>query len=108
MAGRLTERLEVSDMTKGSNDFGRGKVGYVKRDGFIRAELRKQTGRQLEQGGEVFAAYAAEFNIRDRHQIKEGDRVRHLCPGGFLYKVENILWNRQKCMKTLQCSKVHE
>lgn len=107
-AGRLKERLEILDLQTSGSDFSSKRPVYVARPNPIRAELKKQTGRQEVQAAEIFASYSAEFNIREEHQLKEGDRVRHLCSGGLLYKVENVLWNRERRMKTLQCTKVNQ
>jgi head-tail adaptor len=108
MAGKLTELLEVQDAVKVDGKFTSGAVKYMKRDHPIRAELRKQRGSVRESGGELFSAYDAEFNIRFHHKMAEGARVRHLTEGGLLYRVDNILLNRARAMKTLQCSKVNE
>lgn len=108
MAGKLTELLEVQDAVKGDGKFTSGVVKYVKREFPIRAELRKQRGSVRESGGEIFSAYDAEFNIRYHHGITDGARVRHLTKGGLLYRVDNVILNRAREMKTLQCSKVNE
>lgn len=107
MAGRLRERLQVMEMSVEQTGFSSGRPSYTPRPGFIRAELRRQTGRSRAEGGEVFAAYSAEFNVREEHDLKEGDRLLHLRKGGLLYKIENILLNPERRMKTLQCSKVN-
>lgn len=108
MAGKLTELLEVQDAVKAKGDFSSVTVRYVPRKGYVRAELRKQRGTVRESGGEIFSAYDAEFNVRYHHKIPEGSRVRHLTEGGLLYRVDNVLLNRAREMKTLQCSKVNE
>lgn len=108
MAGKLTELLEVQDAVKRDGTFSSGTVEYVPRRGYVRAELRKQRGTIRESGGEIFSAYDAEFNVRYHHKISEGSRVRHLTDGGLKYRVDNVLLNKQRGMKTLQCSKVND
>lgn len=108
MAGKLTELLEVRDAVKENGKFTSGAVKYVKREHPIRAELRKQRGSVRESGGELFPAYDAEFNVRYHHKLTEGSRVKHLTEGGLLYRIDNILLNRARGMKTLLCSKVNE
>ena len=108
MAGKLTELLEVQDAVKEDGEFSSGAVKYVARKGYVRAELRKQRGTVRESGGEIFSAYDAEFNVRYHHKIYEGSRVRHLTYGGLLYRVDNVLLNKAREMKTLQCSKVND
>lgn len=108
MAGKLTELLEVQDAVKQDGTFSSGTVKYVPRKGYVRAELRKQRGTIRESGGEIFSAYDAEFNVRYHHKISEGSRVRHLTDGGLKYRVDNVLLNKARGMKTLQCSKIND
>lgn len=108
MAGKLTELLEVQDAVKQDGTFSSGTVKYVPRKGYVRAELRKQRGSIRESGGEIFSAYDAEFNVRYHHKISEGSRVRHLTDGGLKYRVDNVLLNKARGMKTLQCSKIND
>lgn len=108
MAGKLTELLEVQDAVKQDGTFSSGTVKYVPRKGYVRAELRKQRGSIRESGGEIFSAYDVEFNVRYHHKISEGSRVRHLTDGGLKYRVDNVLLNKARGMKTLQCSKIND
>ena len=93
---------------KQDGTFSSGTVKYVPRKGYVRAELRKQRGTIRESGGEIFSAYDAEFNVRYPHKISEGSRVRHLTDGGLKYRVDNVLLNKARGMKTLQCSKIND
>lgn len=105
---KLTERLEYYRQVRKETSFSSVKTSFERQPGFIRAELRKLTGKKRLETGEIFSAYDAEWIVDNRHLISEGDRLRHLTQGGLLYRVDNIIRNRDKGMNTLQCSKVNE
>ena len=95
-------------MTRQASAYSTATVRYDTAPGFMRADLRRLTGKKRLETGEIFSAYDAEWVVDIRHRVGEGDRVRDLAPGGLLYRVDNIIRNRRKGMQTLQCSKVNE
>lgn len=103
----LTEKLKLSRVKTVSDIASDGRPEWCEEEGFMRAELLRNSGSQRSEGGEVFAAYDATFRVSARHVVREGDRVRHLAPCGLLYKVETIIPNRRRGILELHCSKVN-
>lgn len=71
----------------------------------IRAERTKTGGAITEEAGEMFAAYTAEYNIRDAHPAKAGWRLED---DGELYDVAAVHPNVTRGMLTLTCSRVNQ
>lgn len=103
----LTEKLKLSRMKTVSDIASDGRPEWCEEEGFIRAELLRNSGSQRREGGEVYAAYDATFRVNLRHDVRAGDRVRHLTRGGLLYKVETIIPNRRRGILELHCAKVN-
>lgn len=100
---RLLEPRPVAD--------SRSKFGSPQRDftdtGVVAwAERVKLTGRSDMTASDLFAAYDAEYNVRDAHPVDSGWRVEEL--GGHLYNVVNVIPNRERGYKTLKCKRVNQ
>ncbi len=104
-AGALKYRLTLLEPTRTTDRMGSEKVTYTEAR-TVHAERVKTSGRRSEEVGEHFAAYSAEFNIRDAHPIEENWRVRQL--GGHLYTVVAIVPNIDRGYNTLCCERVNE
>lgn len=73
----------------------------------IHAERVKMSGNMSLQNGERFSDYSADFYCRFAIQVKEHDRLQSTL-GGNLYEVCNVIPNREKQLKTLQCARINE
>lgn len=104
-AGALKYRLTLLKPQRVTDRMGAEKVDYMATR-TVRAERVRATGSRSEEVGEHFAAYNAEFNIRDAHEVEENWRVRQ--EGGHLYTVVSIVPNRDRGYKTLICERVNE
>lgn len=105
-AGTLKYRLQILEPVYTEDRMGsRSKVTYNPTR-TVRAERVNTTGNRSEEVGEHFPTYAAQFNIRDAHPIKENWRVQQL--GGYLYTVTAIIPNLDRGFKTLICERVNE
>lgn len=106
IAGMLTEMLERYAPTTETNDYGSERVQWISK-GTLRAELVKRSGRLSNEAGELFSDYSAEFRVRYGHDIREGDRVRHL-DSGVLYYVTNVMPFRKRGLKVIKVERVNE
>lgn len=104
-AGALKFKLILYQPQMAVNRFGEEARSFDKYR-TVAAERVKHTGRRSEEVGEHFAAYTAEYNIRDAHPVDEGWRVQQL--GGHLYNVTAVIHNLDRGMKTLICERVNE
>lgn len=104
-AGAMKYRLKLLRPVTTTNEFGEEAQTYEETR-TVWAERVKQSGHRSEEVGEHFPDYAAEFNIRDAHPVKEQWRVLQL--GGYLYTVTNIIPNIDRGMLTLVCDRVNE
>ncbi|MDE6679954.1 MAG: head-tail adaptor protein [Muribaculaceae bacterium] len=108
-AGKLNIRIQRRRPVKRSAaGFGSGSVSYQDEGAPVWAQRVSETGRQIKEGGEVFAAYDAEFHVHYAVQIGEGWRVRECGPEGREYRVANVIVNRQRGLRTLKCKKVND
>lgn len=73
----------------------------------VHAERVKMSGNMNLENGERFADYTAEFNIRYPVRVEEHWRLQSTL-GGNLYEITNIVPNRDRQLKTLQCDRVNE
>jgi len=71
----------------------------------IRAERAKTGGVVGEEAGEMFAAYTAEYNVRDAHPVKAGWRLED---DGELYDITAVHPNATRGMLTLTCTRVNQ
>ena len=104
-AGALKYRLELLKPTPTTDRMGAEHVDYVATR-IVYAERVATSGNRSEEVGEHFAAYSAQFNIRNAHPIAENWRVRQL--GGYLYTVVAIVPNLDRGYNTLVCDRVNE
>ena len=104
-AGALKYRLELLKPTPTTDRMGAEHVAYHPQR-IVYAERVTTSGNRSEEVGEHFAAYSAQFNIRNAHPIAENWRVRQL--GGHLYTVVAVLPNLARGYNTLVCDRVNE
>lgn len=104
-AGAMRYKLRLLRPVTEVNSFGEEAVSYEP-TATVWAERTKQTGRRSEEVGEHFPDYAAEFNIRDAHEVDANWRAEQL--GGHLYTVTAVIPNIERGMKTLVCERVNE
>ncbi len=104
-AGPMKYRLTILQPERTTNAFGEEKVVY-QATRTVHAERVKHSGSMVNEVGEHFAAYSAEFNIRDAHPVGENWRVQQV--GGYLYTVASITPNVDRGMLTLSCERVNE
>lgn len=72
---------------------------------WIWADRSKYNGDTVNESGEIFSDYRAEFRVRYAHEILEGWRIRER--GGLLYVVRNVIPDRRNGMRTIKCEKVN-
>ena len=104
-AGAMKYQLELLEPTTTTDRMGAERVEY-KATRTVHAERVTTSGGRSEEVGEHFAAYQAQYNIRDAHPIAENWRVRQL--GGYLYTVVAIVPNLDRGYNTLICERVNE
>ena len=103
-AGRMKYRLELLKPSVDIDSFGEETPQFTPFR-VVHAERVKFSGNRVDQVGEHFPDYRAEFNIRDIHPVAENWRVRQL--GGYVYTVAAIIPNLDRGMLTLICERVN-
>lgn len=104
-AGAMKYKLELLKPTQTTDRMGAEHVVYEPTR-TVHAERVSTSGNRSEEVGEHFAAYNAQFNIRNAHPIAENWRVRQL--GGYHYTVVAIIPNLDRGYNTLVCDRVNE
>ncbi len=89
-----------------TDKFGSKKTTWEK-VGQIHAERVKMSGSMGVENGERFADYSADFYIRYPIHVEEHWRIQSSL-GGNLYEICNIIPNREKQLKTIQCDRINE
>ncbi len=103
IAGRMRTRLTVWRPERKRDGFGQETAKWVEA-GWARAERVKYSGRLRVEADEAFPAYDAVYNVRIRHAIGEGWRVRE-CGCTPMMRVSNVVPNHERGFLTLYCRK---
>lgn len=104
----MNTRLQRYRVVKDDNGgFGSGAARHEAEGTPVWAQRVSETGRQLKEGAELFASYDAEFVVHIEVACQEGWQVRDVRDEGRLYRVETVVLNRQRGLRTLKCKKVN-
>lgn len=103
-AGRMRHRLRMLRPLTSVGKLGGEKVLY-ELTATVWAERVKMSPRYVQELGEFFSDYTVEYNIRDAHTVDEGWQVEEV--GGHLYKVVNLIPNRERGMLTLRVERIN-
>ena len=103
-AGRMKDRLVLLEPVIGTDGMG-GENPVFRERRTVSAERVTMTGRRVDEAGEHFADYRADFNIRDAHPVRENWHVR--VPGGYEYIVACVIPHRDRGMLTLKCERLN-
>lgn len=107
-AGELREcKLQIIKPTTVVDDFGAEHTEWSAVS-TARAQRVKMSGSRVNEVGELFPNYVAEYIIRYPITIEENWRVCDLFDNEKTYVVTNIIPNRLKGMKTISCERLNE
>lgn len=105
----LTDRIEAFEPVRSESRQGtKSSVSFVPyREGrALMSQRIRVTGNRIEESGEAFADYHAEYIVNSGHPVLPGWRVRD-CETGITYTVATVFPDRRNRLLRLSCDRLN-